>query len=86
LIRENAMRIEQNPLFRKVIVPWYDSKIVCRIMIVFALFTLLFGLIGISVANATEIYNDYIWVPAVLTAASAVVLVAAAIRLVKQYT
>jgi len=23
------MRIEQGPMFRKIIVPWYDSKPVC---------------------------------------------------------
>lgn len=79
------MRIEQNPLFRKVIVPWYDSKIVCRIIIVCTLFALLFGLVGISAANATEMYNDYIWVPVALTAVSAGVLIAFVIRLIKQY-
>ncbi|MCD6273335.1 MAG: hypothetical protein J7K30_10975 [Deltaproteobacteria bacterium] len=80
------MRIDQNPLFRKAIVPWYDSKAVCRVIIVCALLALLFGLSGISAANATEIYNDYIWLPVVLTAASAGILIAAVIRLVKQYT
>jgi len=79
------MRIEQNPLFRKVIVPWYDSKAMCRVVIVCTLFTLLFGLIGISTASTTESYNDYIWIPVVLTVVSGIVLTAAIIRLVKQY-
>ena len=79
------MRIEQNPLFRKVIVPWYNSKAACRVIIICTLFTLLFGLIGISTANATESYNDYIWIPVVLTVLSGIVLTAAIIRLVKQY-
>ena len=79
------MRIDQNPLFRKVIVPWYDSKVVCRIIIIFTLFTSLFGLIGIATASTTESYNDYIWIPVVLTVVSGIVLTAAIIRLVKQY-
>ena len=79
------MRIDQNPLFRKVIVPWYDSKVVCRIIIMFTLFTFLFGLIGISIASTTESYHGYIWIPAVLTIVSGIVLTFAIIRLVKQY-
>jgi hypothetical protein len=79
------MRIDQNPLFRKVIVPWYDSKAACRAIIVCTLFTLLFGIVGIVAAKATEMYNDYIWVPVTLTVASAGVLIGAVMRLVKQY-
>lgn len=79
------MRIDQNPLFRKIIIPWYDSKTACKIMITIMLGILLFGLIGISAATSNELYNDYIWAPVFLTIASAVLLVAAVIRLVKQY-
>jgi hypothetical protein len=60
------MRLDQNPMFRKVIVPWYDSETACFLMIVFMVFVFLFGFLGVAAARETAEYNEHIWVPVLL--------------------
>lgn len=79
------MPLDQNPLFRKVIAPWYDTEKACYIVIVFMFLVLLFGIAGISAASEKAEYNDYIWVPVLLVVMSAVVIVSISIRLIKRY-
>jgi len=80
------MRLGQNPLFRKAIVPWYDSETACLIAIVLLVVVLLFGLVGISVARENVEYHEYMWVAVLLAVLSGAVIVSTAIRLVKRYT
>ena len=80
------MLSDKNPVFRKAIIPWYNSKTVCGITIAFMLFVFLFGLAGISVAREQEQYNGYIWVPLVLVVLSGSVIVFNIIRLMRQHT
>ncbi len=80
------MRLDQNPLFRKVIVPWYDTEKACYTVIVFMLLVFLFGIAGILEASEKTEYNEYIWVPVLMVVMSAGVIVSIAIRLIKKYT
>ena len=79
------MRLDQNPVYRKVILPWYDSELVCLILIVLLFIVFLFGFIGISVASESISYGSYIWVPIVLTVLSGGIILSITIRLIRRY-
>ena len=79
------MRLDKNPIYRKVIVPWYDSEAACFIMIILMGFVFLFSHAGVSVARETIEYHEDIWVPVLLMIMSAGVIVSTAIRLIKRY-
>lgn len=80
------MRLDPTPLYRKVIIPWYDSRTACVIMIALMLFVLMFGLTGISAADEIPEYREHIWVPVLLVLMSAGVILSTVIRLIKRYT
>jgi len=79
------MRLDQNPVYRKVIVPWYDSEITCLILIVLLFVVFLFGFIGISVASESIFYGSYIWVPILLVVVSGGIILSITIRLIRRY-
>ncbi len=79
------MRLDQNPLFRRVIVPWYDSNTACLVLLFAMLAVLLFAVAGIWVAVDTPAYQGYWWLPVLLLGFSLLVIVSVAIRLVKRY-
>jgi biotin transporter BioY len=79
------MRLGQNPLFRKAIVPWYDSETVCLIVILFLVVVFLFGLAGISVARDISEYREHMWVAVLLAVLSGGVVVSTSIRLITRY-
>ncbi|TES94598.1 MAG: hypothetical protein E3J94_00380 [Desulfobacteraceae bacterium] len=79
------MRIDQNPVFRKAIVPWYDSETACLIVIFFMFLVFLFSCAGISVARANIEYHEYVWVPVLLVVMSGGVIIFTTIRLIKRY-
>jgi hypothetical protein len=76
------MRNSQNPLFRKVIAPWYDSEIACVVIIVFMVLVLCFGGLGILAARDNPAYHRIIWVPLVLILMSLFVLISTIVRLI----
>jgi len=80
------MRIDQNPLFRKVIVPWYDSESACYIVIFFMVLVFLFGFAGISATRENIAYHEYVWVPVLLVLMSGAVIISTTIRLIKRYS
>lgn len=80
------MPLDQNPLFRKVILPWYDNEKACYIIIIFMSLVLLFGIAGILEALEKTEYNEYIGVPVLLAAMSAWVIVSTLIRLIRRHT
>ena len=80
------MRIDQNPLFRRVIVPWYDSETACYIVIFFMFLVFLFGFSGISAARENIAYHEHVWVPVLLVVMSGGVIVSTTIRLIKRYS
>ncbi len=79
------MRLDQNPVYRKVIVPWYDSEIACLVLIVILFVVFLFGFIGISVASESIFYGSSIWVPIVLVVLSGGIILSITIRLIRRY-
>jgi hypothetical protein len=80
------MRIDQNPLFRKVIVPWYDSLSACYIVIFFMVLVFLFGFAGISASRENLAYHEHVWVPVLLVLMSGGVIISTTIRLIKRYS
>ena len=77
---------DKNPVFRKVIIPWYNSTTVYVIVLVIMLLVLFFAMAGISVSKENVAYNKCVWVPALLLAMSAVIAVTTVARLIKRYT
>ena len=41
------MLYDQNPVHRKLITPWYDSRTVCLVVILSMLLVFLFALVGV---------------------------------------
>ncbi len=78
------MRLDQNPVFRKVIVPWYDSERVCLVVIAVMVVVVLFGFTGISVAQDNPLYHEHIWVPLLLIVMSGSVIISITIRLARR--
>lgn len=79
------MALDQNPVFRKVIVPWYDAEAACLFVIMTMFVTFLFGIAGISVARETGEFNDYIWIALLITLLSCGVIITTTIRLIRRY-
>ena len=80
------MPSEKSPVFRKPVIPWYQSKTAYSIMVVFMLVVFLVGLTGISVSREIEEYNGYLWIPAVLVILSLCLMIINIIRLIRRYT
>jgi hypothetical protein len=78
------MRDDQNPLFRKIIAPWYDSEFLCGLTMVFMLLVACFGVLGIMVALQNAGYKTLVSLPVVLLAMSLYVLISLTIRLVRR--
>lgn len=79
------MRQDKNPVFRKAIIPWYDSSRTCWILIGFLLAVVLFGAAGISAALASPSYAAFIWVPLLLAILGLGVMASLLIRLMRRY-
>jgi hypothetical protein len=80
------MSADKNPVFRKVIIPWYRSTNAYIFVIIFMLLVFFFALAGISVAREYHSYRGYVWVPAVLLVMSAGIIITTAARLIKRYS
>ena len=80
------MAADKNPVFRKAVIPWYKSTSAYIIMIMFMLLVFFFALAGISVAREFPEYQRYVWVPAVLLAMSAGIIIATTTRLIKRHS
>ena len=78
------MRLEPSASSRRVIVPWYDADGICIATMVLLFMVLGFGTVGILVALAEPMFNGHVWVPAGLTAASALIFCTIGLRLFKR--
>lgn len=78
------MRYDERPVHRKLIVPWYDSRLTCLVVILSMLLVFLFALSGISAAGESPIRNKVIWLPILLMGLSASVIVSTTVRLFKR--
>ena len=79
------MRLDPNPSFRKVIVPWYDSETICVALMALMIFVFLFSLIGISLAADQAAYRPHVWIPTTLLFLSAFVIVSLLLRLIRKF-
>ena len=78
------MRLEPSASSRRVIVPWYDADGMCIATMVVLFIVLGFGAVGIWVALVEPAFHDYLWMPAVLMAASALTLCTIGLRLFRR--
>jgi len=79
------MPADKNPVFRKAIIPWYNSTPAYIIIIIFMLLVFSFAMTGISVANEYPKYQGYVWVPIMLLILSAAIIISATARLIKRH-
>lgn len=79
------MQIDDTPLFRKIIVPWYDSEAICLLTIVFMDVVFLFGVAGVSVALSHPAFHTHIWIPILVMVLSGGVIISVTIRLIRRY-
>jgi len=79
------MHQDKNPVFRKVIIPWYDSTRTCWILIGFLIAVVLFGGAGVDVALHTPSYAGYVWVPLLLVTMGLGVIGSILIRMLRRY-
>ena len=75
----------ENPIHRRIIVPWYDSEVVCLVISFVLLLTFLFSFLGISVARETPAFQRHLWFPLALALLSAAGLVSLTLRLINRY-
>ena len=80
------MPADKNPVFRKAVIPWYDSTTAHILVALFMLLVSLFASAGLVVARENPAYRGYIWVPALLLAMSAAIIATTVVRLIKRYT
>ena len=78
------MRYDEKPIYRKLIVPWYDNQKICLFIIFLMLIVFLFALAGISIAGEHPEHRAKIWVPILLLVMSASVIISTAVRLIKR--
>lgn len=79
------MPLKKDYVFRKKIFPWYKSKTIYVIAILFMLWVFVFGIVGIVVAREYAEYHGYIWVPVLLVVLSGAVLITSSYHLLKRY-
>jgi uncharacterized membrane protein len=80
------MPSDKNPVFRKAVIPWYNSTTAYIIVIIFFLLVFLFAMVGIAVSREDPAYNGYVWVPIILLVLSAGIVITTIARLIKRYT
>ena len=64
------MQHDQDPVFRKIIVPWYDSDIVCSVSALAMVVIFLFALRGLNLALQIADTPAFIWMPLILAGMS----------------
>ena len=57
------MRLDPNPLFRRVITPWYDGPAMCWTALVAMLVVIFFASAGIWVALSHDAFWRHVWMP-----------------------
>jgi len=79
------MRLGKNPVFRRAMVPWYDSETMCLGVIVLMFLAFLFGIAGISIAGEDLRYGSYLWIALLIVGLSSGVIISTTVRLIKRY-
>jgi len=76
---------DQNPLFRKVILPWYDTDAACVLTGVFMAVVFGCALAGISVTREIPDGARHIWLPVTLLVLSVLGIVTVVVRLFRRH-
>jgi apolipoprotein N-acyltransferase len=79
------MRLDPNPIFRKAIIPWYDSNLACWTLLIAMIVIVLFSWAGIDIAYDIPMYTRYAWVPWLLLLLSLATGLSVAYRLARRY-
>ena len=79
------MRYDEKPIYRRLIIPWFDSKATCFFVMFFMLVVTLFALMGLDVAYEKVEHHRHMWVPFLLILMSTWVFVSTSIRLIRRY-
>ena len=79
------MRREKNPVFRRAIIPWYDSNRVCWIVVGFMTATAIFSGVGLFVALEESTFHKHFWLPLLLLLLSTGIAVSTLIRMFRRY-
>ena len=79
------MKREKSPVFRRAIIPWYDSDRVCWIVVGLMLAIAVFSGIGLSVALDRPAFNNYFWLPLLLLLLSTGIVVSTLIRILRRF-
>ena len=79
------MRLDPNPLFRRIIMPWYDSTPLCWLLLIFMVGMVLFSIVGIVVALGNPAYHRHQWIPWALLGMSLFVGLSVASRLYRRH-
>lgn len=75
---------DETPVFRKVIVPWYDTDRACMLTLMFLFAVFLFACCGLSAALEAPGYHPYVWMPSVLMMFSATGMVSVLLRVIRR--
>ncbi len=78
------MRLDPNPLFRRIIIPWYDSPLVCWILLSAMMVLVVFSITGIVVAGSDPDYNRFLWVPIVMLVLGLSMVLSVSFRLIRR--
>jgi len=79
------MHLDENPLFREAIVPWYDSTAAYLATLVVMEGIFIFGIVGFWAAGEMPAFRRYAWVPAVLAGMSLGIIISISLRLILRY-
>ncbi|MFO7964159.1 MAG: hypothetical protein R6U50_09585 [Desulfobacterales bacterium] len=79
------MRIDPNPIYRKIIVPWYDSESACFATILSMVPVMLFGISGILISRDPAQYRSPGWIAFLLTGLSGYVIISVSLRLLGRH-
>lgn len=77
------MRLDPNPIFRKIITPWYDSPLICWVILAAMVIVIFFSITGIVAAFDYNDYKRFIKVPAALLLFSLILVLSVSLRLLR---
>lgn len=78
------MRYNEKPVHRRVIVPWYDTDTMCRMVVICLVPVFAFAVVGVHTAGTRGEWHTAIWVPLLLAVMSLFVVIRMVIRLVRR--
>ena len=79
------MLYDKKPIYRRLIIPWFDSEVVCFFVVFFMILVIWFALMGLDIAYEKVEYHRHIWVPFLLILMSTWVFISTSIRMIRRY-